>query len=294
MPASDDVVSYEPDNSLRRGFFSLVGDIGRELVDNRWLTYQLFKRDMFAFYKQSLLGAVWIIFVPLITVGTFILLRSSGVVAVGDLSAPYPIYAGLGVAVWQLFAQGILSGASSLVMGGDMIARINFSKKSLVLASLGRTLVTFAVLVLLVVALFVVYAARGYEYSPHLGLLLVPFALLPMILLTLGIGFWLALVNGLVRDVGTVMSVLVTFLLLLTPVLYQRPPLVGGGTARVLSTITEYNPLYYLVSAPRDLVLQGALAEPQGFYVSSAVAVGLFALTLLGFHLTESRIAERI
>ncbi len=302
MPPSDEsrqsaeVVVYRPDNSLRRGYFSLWGDIVRELVRNRWLTVQLVKRDVGAFYKQSLLGIVWVVLIPLITVGTFVLLRSSGVVAVGTMSAPYPIFAVLGVAVWQLFAQGLVAGASSLAMGGDMLTRINFSKKSLVIAAMGRTIVSFAVLVVLVAACFVFYGFRGYDYTPTLGLALAPLSLIPLLLLTLGLAFYLALLNSIVRDIATMLSVLVTFLMLLTPVLYERPVVSNdaGGIASALSAITEYNPLYYLVSAPRELVLSGQVADVGGYLIASGFSLGVFLVAIFGFHLTETRIAERV
>jgi len=291
-PPSDEVVVYLPDNTVRRGYLSIVADIVSELRDSRWLTYQLFKRDVLAFYKQSLLGVFWMLLVPLVTVGTFIALRSSGVVATGEMTAPYPIFASLGIAVWQLFAQGVVAGANSLVAGGDMLTRINFSKKSLVIASMGRTVVSFAVIVVAVAILFLVYGARGYAYQPTLALLVVPFTLVPLLLLTLGLSFYLSLINGIVRDIGAVLGVVVTFLMLLTPVLYQRPAATGAGD--FLATITAYNPLYYLVSAPRELVLGGNLIHPTAFMISAAGASVFFLFALLSFHLSETRIAERI
>jgi ABC-type polysaccharide/polyol phosphate export permease len=82
--------------------------------------------------------------------------------------------------------------------------------------------------------------------------------------------------------------------MLLTPVLYERPPPRGDWASRLLSTVTEYNPLYYLIEAPRDLVLQGRIFEWRGFLISAALSVAVFVLSLLGFHLTETRIAERV
>ena len=293
---SNEITVYRPDNSLRRGYLSLVGDIARELSQTRWLTYQLFKRDLFAFYKQSIIGVVWVVVLPLITVGTFIVLRGSGVVATGEISTPYPIYAVLGVAFWQLFAQGLVSGANSLVAGGDMITRINFSKKALVIASTGRTVVSFLVLAALVVVLIVVYRLSGYAYVPSWGLLLVPLTVIPLYLFTVGLSFYLALLNSVVRDIGTVLSMLIPFLMLLTPVLYERPTVVAGASdmTRLLATVTDYNPVYYLVTAPRELVLFGTITDWRAFLVTCAGSVLLFLVSLLGFHVTETRIAERI
>ncbi|MEZ4221721.1 MAG: ABC transporter permease [Polyangiaceae bacterium] len=290
------VATYLPDNSLRHGYMSLFSDIARELLENRWLTFQLFKRDMFAFYKQSLLGVFWVVFVPLVTVGTFVMLRGSGVVAAGEMTTPYPIYAGVGVAIWQLFSQGLVSGANSLVSGGEMITRINFSKKSLIIASLGRTVVSFLVVVLLLVGLFVHFSLQGFQPYFGIGSVLFVVSLLPLVLLTVGLSFVLALLNGIVRDIGTMLSMVLTLLLLLTPVLYERPALApdAGTLPRMLDTVTGLNPLYYLVVGPRDLLLQGQLSDPRGFFIASAVATVTFLIALVGFHLTETRIAERI
>ncbi|MFQ6120146.1 MAG: ABC transporter permease [Methanosarcinales archaeon] len=109
-----------------------------------------------------------------------------------------------------------------------------------------------------------------------------------MMLLTLGLGFILSLLNGVVRDIGNMLSVLMTFLMFLTPVLYARP------TLGILATVTNYNPLYYLVSTPRDLVLMGTISEWKGFLIASIISVIVFMVCLIVFHLTETRVAERI
>jgi lipopolysaccharide transport system permease protein len=107
-------------------------------------------------------------------------------------------------------------------------------------------------------------------------------------LLTLGLGFILSLLNGIVRDIGNILSVLMTFLLILTPVLYAKP------TTGILATLTNYNPLYYLVSVPRDLILMGTTSEWKGFLIASIISVIVFMVCVVVFHLTETRVAERI
>ena len=112
--------------------------------------------------------------------------------------------------------------------------------------------------------------------------------LIPLFLITLGFGFILALLNGIMRDIGNILSSLMTFLMFLTPVLYARPEI--GFLAR----ITRFNPFYYLVSAPRELVLKGTITETRGFIGSVIVSVVVFLVFTVIFHLTETRVAERI
>jgi lipopolysaccharide transport system permease protein len=280
---TETVTTYEPDNSLKKGYLRMFREIIDEIRNNRWLIYQLFRRDFFTTYGQSIFGILWAFIIPIISVGTFVVLSASGVFAVGSITVPYPVYALLGLAFWQLFATGIVASSTSLVKAGTMIVKINFSKKALVISSMGQTMVSFLIQLALALVFFVLY-----RVVPNVAILLVPILIIPIVLITLGLGLILSLLNGVVRDIGSFLPVLVTFLLFLTPILYVKP------TTGIVSQMATYNPLYYLVSVPRDLALTGATTAWTGFLVSSILSVIIFVACLVAFHLTETRIAERI
>src|SRR4030042_1251598 len=181
---NETITTYEPDNSLKKGYLSIFMEIFNELKENRWLTYQLFKRDFLAVYKQSFIGSFWALILPLISVGAFIILTRSGILSIGDIKAPYPIYALLGMAFWQLFSTGLLASSNSLIAAGTMITKINFSKKSLVIASLGRSVISFLIQFILVILLFFFY-----KITPNITILLLPIYIFPIICLTIGLGF---------------------------------------------------------------------------------------------------------
>lgn len=220
---------------------------------------------------------------PLISVGAFIILNRSGIFNIGNINVPYPIYAILGMAFWQLFSSGLIASANSLVATGTMITKINFSKKSLVIASLGRSIVSFLIQFILVILLFVCYGI-----VPSAAIFLIPLIIIPILLLTLGVGFIASLVNGVVRDIGNILGVVLTFLMFLTPVLYAKP------TIGILAHASNYNPLYYLVSAPRDLVLTGRITDLSEYFIICIISIIVFVVCLVIFHLTETRVAERI
>ena len=280
---NETIVTYEPDNSIKKGFLHIFEEIFNELKMNKWLTYQLFKRDFFALYKQSFVGILWAIIVPLISVATFIILNRAGVFSIGDIDIPYPLYAILGMSFWQLFSTGLIACTNSLVSAGSMIVKINFSRKSIVIASFGKSVISFLVQLVLAVILFIIYGIM-----PNIAILLIPILLIPIILFTLGIGFILSLLNGIMRDIGNVISSIIVFLLFLTPILYAKP------STGLLTQITDYNPIYYLISAPREFLLTGNISEWKGYLFSSIISIIIFILCLVIFHLTETRITERI
>ncbi|MCP4151051.1 MAG: ABC transporter permease, partial [bacterium] len=186
-------------------------------------------------------------------------------------------------AFWQLFATGLIASANSLVKAGSMIVKINFSKKSLVLASMGQSLISCLIQLLLVFILFFVYGT-----TPTIYIVLLPLLMLPVIALTLGLGFILSILNGIMRDIGNAVSILMTFLMFLTPVLYVKPD------TGFLATLSDCNPLYFLVSFPRDLILTGSTSLATGFFISSGLAVLVLIVCVFVFHVTEVRVTERI
>ena len=210
-------------------------------------------------------------------------LNRSGILNIGDIGAPYSIYALLGMAFWQFFSTGLVACSNSLVNAGPMILKINFSKKSLVIAAAGKAIIPFIIQIMMVCILFV-----GYGRTPSILGLLVPVFIIPLILFTIGVGFFTSLLNGVMRDIGNIISILLTFMLFFTPVCMRNRRL------GLLATLTKYNPLYYLVTTPRDLVLKGLVHEWKGFLIVCFISIFLFIGCLFAFHLTEKRVAERI
>ncbi len=281
---SDTIITvYEPDKTSRKGYFAVCLDIYREITRNYWLIYQLFKRDFLAAYKQTVLGVFWTLILPLMGVGAFMLLSGSGLFRLREVSVPYPLYAVVGLTFWQLFSSGLVAASNSLVNAGPMIVKVNFSKKAIVIASLGHSLFSFLVQMFLAILLFFYYGI-----VPSLGIIAAPFLALPLLIFTLGLGFITSILNGIVRDVGNVLASAMTFLLFLTPVLYPPP---SGG---LLLTITRYNPLYYLVNTPRNFITSGQLEDPGMYLASVGLSAFIFLVCIFVFHLAETRITERM
>lgn len=278
-----EITTYEADNSLKKGYISTLTEIFVQLKENRWLVYQLFRREFLAVQSQSLVGVLWVFLMPLISVGVFILLNRSGIFNIGDIDVPYPIYALLGMAFWQFFAVGLRESSNSLVRASTMIIRINFPKKVLVIAAIGKSLISFLFQFVIVLLLFL-----GYGIAPSSSILLLPVFVIPMLLLTVGLGFIASLLNSIMRDVGNLLSILIMFLMFCTPVLYSTP------TVGKFAELTMYNPLFYLVSVPRELILTGSTSLGVNYLASSVLSFVVFLTCLVAFHVTETRITERI
>lgn len=280
-------VTYTPEGPIVQGFtgpFLTTRLMFRELLSSVWLIWMLFLRDTASKYRQSLLGILWVIVNPLITIGLFMGMSRSGILSIPDLGIPYPLYAIIGLTIWNLFTVGAISCANSLINAGSMIVKINFPKVALVVAASAHGLVEFMIRLIIIAFAFVYYG-----FSPDwTGLLTGLIFVIPMYLITVGIGFVLSLATGVVRDIPNIVNMLLTAVMLLSPVLYP----IKGDT--ILGHANLFNPFNYLVNVPRDLIINGHSDMLTGFTWVSLFAGCVFFLGWRLFYLAQTKIAERI
>ncbi|VAW48335.1 hypothetical protein MNBD_GAMMA03-2082 [hydrothermal vent metagenome] len=272
--------TYEPNKYLKLGVKIWV-EMFQELMECRELIWRLFVRNLTAKYKQAAFGYVWVLITPFIAIGTFMFLNRAGILNIGDTDMPYPLFALIGLSVWQLFSTGLTNGCNSLVSAGDMISKINFPREVLVFSSMAQALFEFMVKYILILIGFIVF-----QWMPSWGIIFFPLAVFPLFILTLGLSLILSLINGVVRDTVNVVTLLTTFLMFLTPVLY--PISVEKSIFFLL------NPLAPLIDAPRNLIIYGYIQEPRSFISASGLSVLIFFMAWRLFHLVETKIPERM
>lgn len=253
------------------------------LVMSKELIWRLFLRDFSAKYRQSILGIIWAIINPILTVSIFIFLNRAGILNIGETSAPYPIFALIGISIYGIFSTGLSVSSNSIIGAGSMVVKINFPKISLVIASMGQAIVDFLIRAILVIILLIIY-----RFIPGWTFIFFPFVLLPLILLTLGLGLILSLLAGVLRDVIHLVSFLTTLLLFMVPALYPAP------RSGILADLNRWNPLSHLIMACRDIIISSGLTDPLGFLWASVISVLIFLVSWRIFFLSETRIAERV
>jgi len=274
---------YQPISARQKNLIALLPLMIRDLINARELIWRLFLRDIKAKYKQSLLGWIWIILLPIMAVGTFLLLNRSGAISLDNIPAPYAIYGLLGISLWQIFSAGWSAATASIISAGRFITKINFAKEALVVSSLGQILLEFFIRIILLIVLFILYGQ-----FPSIWIILLPLLIIPLILLTLGLGFISSLLNAVARDIQTFINVFLSFFLFFTPIMYTLPE------TSLLFKLNQFNPVFFLITVPRDLIVSGQTSHLSQFLLSSALALIIFLLGWMIFYKAQSKIAEAI
>lgn len=255
-----------------------------ELLLSRQLILQWFLRDFKAKYKQTLLGWLWVIFMPIMTILIFWFMKNSGVIDVGRVKTPYPLYALVGLCAWGIFATGIATGSRVLIDSGSMLVKVNFPKATLVIASTAQGLVDFLIKIMLLVILFVYYGVTPGFWDSMLALLVA----CSIYFLTLGISFLTALVSGILRDLPNMINLGIMLLLFVTPVLYKPQD------ESYLMTLNSVNPLHHLVNGFRDILFYGIGHFTLTLAAWCLFSVAIFLVGLWLFYVLHLRITERL
>jgi len=274
---------YSSESIYRQGIGNIIRMMISDFSKSSELIWRLFLRDFTSRHKQSLLGWLWIVLMPLMTMGTFLLLNMSGIIKIGRIDIPYPIFGLMSFSIWNIFSNGLAITTNSVTGAGGLVQKINFSKDSLVFASFGQVVIDFLIRAVLTLGIFLLYGR-----VPLTSFFLFPIVLLPLVFLTLGVGMMTSLLQAISKDIVSFVNLGTGFLLLLMPVMYSAEQ-VG-----VLGKLNAVNPLYYLVIVPRDIMLYGEVHHLAGFIVSGIFGLTVFIFGWMFFYLSQTKLAERI
>lgn len=277
--AADEVSSEAPTTVIRPGRPPLRDEL-REMWQYRELLGFLTWRDIKVRYKQTVIGGLWAILQPVVSMAIFSLVF--GMLAKLDTDGvPYPIMVYAGLLPWTFLATSVTSAGNSLVSQANLLSKIYFPRLFVPTAYVGTAMVDFLLSFCVYVLLMVIYA-----WWPGVSVLLLPALMAVTILTALGMGYLLAGLTVTYRDFRYVIGFLVTAWMYASPVVY--PASVVPAAWRPLAGL---NPMYGVIAAFRSCLLNRPI-EWAALGVSTASAGMLFALGVWAFRRVERRFAD--
>lgn len=259
----------------------------RAVWEYRELLYFLVWRDVKVRYKQTLLGVLWVVLQPVISMVIFSLLFGR-LLQVPSGEVPYPIFAYAALLPWNYFATSLARSSTSLVGSAHLITKVYFPRLVIPISGVLSGLVDFAVAFLVLIVLMV-----WYGIVPTPATLLLPAFLLLALITALGFGMWLAALNVRYRDVNYIVPFLVQIWMYATPVVYAST-LIPERYRFLLGL----NPMTGVVEGFRWALLGNRLADSAApgplFAVSVAISLVVLVSGAVFFRNTERTFADII
>ena len=256
----------------------------QELLEHRDLLYMLTWREVKVKYKQSIMGMLWAVLMPLVIVSAGLIVRYAFATVSGTPLALSDLTSVTVKAVpWAFFVSTLRFGTNSLVANTNLVTKIYLPRLVFPLAAVFSQLIDFFVAGV-VVGVFMVVARAGL--SVHLFWL--PLLVGALIVLAAALAIMFSAASLFFRDVKYIVEVFLTFAIFFTPVFYESA--LFGRWAPLLLV----NPVSPLLEGISNIVVLHHGPSPLWLAYSLVFTGVLFTVALAMFKKLEPFFAESV
>src|SRR5262245_3373872 len=241
-----------------------------------WRYRELFRvlawRDLSVRYKQTVIGVLWALIRPFMTMVVFTIVFGRIAQLPSDGTAPYALMVFAGILPWSFFSNGLSEASNSMINSANLISKVYFPRlivpTATVVVALVDLVISFGILLLLMV---------WYQFLPDWRILVLPAFVLLAFFASVGPSLWITALNVKYRDFRYIIPFIVQFGLYVSPVGYSSS--VVPEEWRLLYSL---NPMVGVIDGFRWCLLGG---QSELYGAGLAVSLGVTAFFLwFGIH----------
>ncbi len=256
----------------------------RELYRYRELLVLIAWRDIRVKYKQSVMGFMWAILMPMLIVCAGLLVKYAISLLSGKpMAGSQLLTISVKAVAWAFVVGSLRFGTNSLLANQNLVTKVYFPKEIFPIAAVMSSLFDFIVAAALLVVLLLIAQVGTSVY-----LLWVPILIGILVALTMGASILLSALNLFFRDVKYLVEVILTFAIFFTPVLYEVEMFGGRGDFLLL------NPVAPVLEGLNNCIVLHT-APPIGWTIYSAgLSLAVLLVAYASFKNLEPQFAENI
>ena len=244
----------------KRGRGTLAGNAARGLVRYGFLLRQLVARDFKTKYKRSVLGMLWSLLNPLLTMTVQYIVFSR---LFRFEIQNYPVYLLSGIVFFNYMSDATSQGLMSIVSNASLINKVYVPKY---IYPFSRVLSCGVNFLLSLVALYIMIICTGMRIT--VNHIFVLYGVVCTFIFTLGVAFLLSALMVYFRDIQFLYGVFLQMWIYLTPLFYPESILHGW-----VMQIVKFNPMYHFIRFVRTIILNGVLPEFKAWVFCAVFAV---------------------
>ncbi|MEY4458799.1 MAG: hypothetical protein RIT38_4 [Bacteroidota bacterium] len=210
----------------------------------RELLFMFVKRDFVSFYKQTILGPLWFFIQPLFTtiIYTFVF---GGLANLSSEGVPKPLFYMAGITAWNYFSDCITKTSTVFKDNANIFGKVYFPRLIMPLSIVVSNLVRFGVQFVLLILILFYYSFNGLKIN-YQFIFLIPFLVVLMAILGLGVGLIINSLTTKYRDLAFLLIFGIQLLMYTTTVIYP----LSSAPAKYKYLI-ELNPMTGIIEAFR-------------------------------------------
>ncbi|MEI8290492.1 MAG: ABC transporter permease [Verrucomicrobiota bacterium] len=253
----------------------------------RELFFFLSWRDILVRYKQTVIGVLWAVLRPLLTMIVFTVVFGKLAKMPSD-GLPYPVFVFVAMLPWQFFSTSLAEASNSLIANANMISKIYFPRLVIPSSAVIVCFVDFLISSIILAGLL-----AWYRVAPDWRMLWLPFFTLLAVLASFGISLWLAALNVRYRDFRYVVPFIVQFGLYVSPVGFGSSVVREKG-GDLIYHLYALNPMVGVIDGFRWAVGGNGALDALGLLSSLGITALLLFSGVKYFRATEKAFADII
>ena len=238
-----------------------------------WFLWQFARDDFKGKYVGSVLGSVWALVQPMITILLYYFVFQLGFRSTPVEDMPFILWLVAGLVPWFYISDAVQGATSCLAEYSYLVKKVVFPVEILPLARLISVGIVQIALLVFTVVLFILFG-----YMPSIYYLQIPLFMVYMLLLTAGIVYLTSAMFAYFKDTIQVVSIIVQIVFWLTPFVWDQK-MMPEGVAAVL----PFNPVYYILNGYRSAFIFGTFYMP-GVKMTVYYWAVAVVLCLIGYH----------
>ena len=259
----------------------------KELWHYRDLLVLFVRRDFVTVYKQTILGPLWFFIQPLLTTITFTIIFGN-VAQLSTDGAPKLVFYMAGITLWNYFSTCLTSVSGVFNVNASIFGKVYFPRLIMPLTIVISNLMKFAVQFLLFIC-FVVYFTLHNQIQPNSWILLTPFIIILMALISMGIGLMLSSMTTKYKDLNQLIGFGVQLFMYATPVIYP-----SSSVPQDYQWVVELNPLVGLFDYMRYAYLGVGEFAISDLVYPSIFSIVILAIGVLVFNKTQKTFMDTV
>jgi lipopolysaccharide transport system permease protein len=274
---------YTPVSNLKLSWFQALRKAKNDSRQYSHFIWQMTKTSFLSSYKNSSLGIVWALILPLVAPMVYVLMQIMGIFS-GEMDFPRALYVVAGFFFWNLWAETLLSTMECIGRNARFVQKNSVPLLVLFFGNLG----TVAFNLIPTSALFIALVFH-YDIGNHIFLLLIPVLSFFILLLALGIGMILSIFAVFSDDFTNSVKIIIRYLMFASGVIFPIPI-----SDSILGKLLQWNPLLSLVDSSRNMVIFGTGFDTNFLLALIGLSIFLFMTAVKKVVTLEDKILSGI
>lgn len=253
---------------------------------NKNIILQFIKRETISRYKGSYLGFLWTILTPILMLLVYTFVFSEIFQAKWGSGSgnklEFAIIVFCGLTTFNIFSEVIARSPSLVINNANYVKKVVFPLEVFPLIAVGTALVNASINYALLIVFYLIFMQ-----SISWTILLLPLALVPMVIFSVGLSWFLSSLGVYLRDIGHVIGIAVQALMLLSPILYPIDVIPDE-----FQWFYQINPITYFVEDIRKVLVWGEVPDLGVYVVQLMAALIIFIAGLVWFRKTKHGFAD--